>query len=354
MVGELKYQRQLKLIGEEVQIGNRMVRIPEEWRRHELERGLRGVVLNLLLVALLIAGGALVFTGLKRRLKPRGIHWRSGVFIGVAVLILGVFNEVNGWGSFYLNYPTTVSVNSYAVMKLLATGAELLLMSLFITIVVITADTILNARYGRQSWFWGSDMRSKLENGIILILGTLGIGFGLVWFFNYLELSFNLPVHSYGLQIPSNLEMYYPWFSLFYDGLLDGLIVASLTAIAFSIIDVGIRSVILRSAVLIVLSVACARFIVPIYGNASNGELLWSMVQTSMIITTGYMVMKYWIKGRLWVLIVSWLMAGLIHNGLLFLDWGDTPYMLQGWWLLIMAAIMTGGMFVGAIRAKVR
>ncbi len=355
VTGDAHHRRTVLVQGDEVQYRNRLLKVPEEWLRHEEEKGLRWTIISILRVALLLGGAVLDLVSLRKRLKTRRIRYRMGVVMGVVVLVLGILNQWNDWGRFWLDYVTSVPAASYTTMSLLSTAVQVLLSALFAAVVVIVANSLAEGYHEAQSWTWGSNRRrSKFEDGIILTVGTLGAGFGIIWLFHSFERWLSLPVHNYVFSLPTALDMYIPWFGILFDSLMTGLIFGSLVMIMYVIIEIGTRSRWVKAFILLLAAIAAAEFIAPVNGNPTMGEFIWSIARSLVVVVVGYLMMWFWIQGRLWVLIVSYVIGSLIYAGTTFLDWGDTPYYSQGWLLLLLAAVPVFWMLWGVRKTKLR
>ncbi len=340
VVGDAHFRRTVKVLGDEVLSGKRTLKVPEEWVRHEERRGLRWTIFTVLRVLLLLGAALLALLGLRRRRKPLRIGWRTGVGFGVTVLLLGILDNWNDGGAFWFNYITSVPAASYSVMSMLSMAVQAMISALFAAVVVVAADSLVQALLMDRSWPWESGQRkAQFEDGLILTIGTVGAAFGMAWLLGSSQRWLDLPVHNFTFSLPPALDMRLPWFGNLYNSLVSGVFIGSLVMMCYVILTKGIRSGFVRALALLLAAVAAADLIAPVHGNPTAAELAWSIARSILVVIAGYLVLRFWIQGRLWVLIAACIVGTLIQRGATILSWGKTPYSGQGWLLIALALL---------------
>jgi hypothetical protein len=353
VAGDAHFRRNVRVYGDEVQNGRRTLKIPEEWERHEQEHGLRWSILAILQIVVLLGGGIIALKGIGKQLKLKSISWQTGVIVGIVVFMMSLINEVNMLPQFWRTYPTSNPMSSFIISSIMFSFIRVILFSSFVAIVITVANTLTRGICESHIVPWQlKNSRNAWSDGFILTIGLLGFGFGLIWIINWLELTLKLPVHSFTLQVSDSISDYQPWFSMLYKTIFGGLLVSSLIMICYITLSKGFKSSWLRLLALIALSVAAIEFIVPSGGNLTLPEFLWNLVKSGIAVFAGYFVIKYWLGSRLWVLFAVWLTGYLIIAGLHFLRWGDTPYKIQGWIMLVLALIPLLSMLIMALKSK--
>lgn len=353
VAGDAHFRRIIRLKGDEVQLGRRTLKVPEEWTRDEKERGLRWTLMAILQTLLLLGCGLIMIKKLGKRVATRNINWRMGLTAGIAVFLLSIFDWCNDLVSYWFDYSTNIPVSNYMTVSFLSQAAGAILVSLFVAVLVTVANTLASFNNGMNSLpFHRNSYRTVYGDGIILTISLLGIGFGLSWLLVWLESVFNLPVHSFSLNIPGSLDSYQPWFGIGFSTFINTLIFASLIMIGYMIITICFRQKWLRILILCAVSVVAADFISASHGNLTTGETLWSVTRSITVVFAGYYVIKHLVGGRLWVLIAAGFTGGLVESGTTFLSPRYSPYFGEGLILLVLAALPLVGMALMMVRAR--
>jgi len=353
VVGEAHFRQIITLLGDEVQHIKRSMKIPEEWERHEQERGLRWTFLAILRAMLLLGGSVLAFTGLRKRFFTGSIRWRAGLITGLVVFVLAALNQWNEGTLYWWNYSSDIPARNYLITSLISMAVGTVFAALFAGVVITVAATLAGGLDRSHISPW-KPYKSKraFEDGILLVIGTLGVCFGLLWLFETVGIKYNMPLHNYTVPIPGSMGLYQPWFGMLLDALRNALVYSSLIMIAYVILTAGLKHYLLRALVLVLLAIAAADIIAPVPGNPTTGELIWSWGRSLVVVMLGYIVLRYFIGGRLWVMIVSWFIAAITVDSITLLKWGETPYQLQGWLLMVLALAPVVWMLVGVVRSK--
>jgi hypothetical protein len=246
-------------------------------------------------------------------------------------------------------------------MSLVGSAIQIIMLALFAAVVVVVAEALAGLRNPPLSHPLlsnGGDSglpllrRGGFSDGLVLVIALLGIRFGLAWLFHWLEAILNLPVHVFAFNLPVELDMYLPWLGILNGALITGLFAGVLALILFVILETGIRSNWLRALILLLISVTTTKLLEGVTGNPTGAEFIWSAFKSAVFVVVAYLVLKYWIRARLWVLIIAMILTSLIKSGINLLNWGESPYNTQGWLLLCLAALAPVWLVVKSIRTR--
>jgi len=173
---------------------------------------------------------------------------------------------------------------------------------------------------------------------LIAILGIAGASLGLGWLLKSMTGWFNLPVHSFEFMIPMGLNTHLPWLAQVIENSV-AIVGGALMLLAYMIIKHGLRRAIVRRISLLIACMLISFSISSVKGNLTTGEILWQSAQIFTHLAMLYAVIKYFIVGRLWVLILGTFIVDLISNAAQFIGWEGSQYQIQGWILTVIAII---------------
>ena len=349
VIGDAHYRRNVAVIGDEVEVGWRRLKVPEEWERSELSRSVRWVVLQVLGIAL-IFGGFVLITVLRRRLPRMRIRWKPGFYAGGLMFIIAALSVINRLPAKWWDYNSNQSYSSYLTQFGLTSILEIIFMSLLTLIVVTLAGAFISDRFSFTKRDDSVRFKLSTEESFISLLGILGLVLGFTWLIANLTGWLDLPQHSFNLHLPEHLSTTFPWFGEFTAAIKAALTLAPIVMILFLLMDVAIGKSWQRLLAIILLAVSYAGFSELNAGNPTNIELAWSVVRTFVFMSVGYLAMKHWIVGRLIVLMAAVFSLKLISSAIQFLEWEGSPYQDQGWLLILLALPPISWFFIKSMR----
>jgi hypothetical protein len=334
------YRRGITVQGNTVIPGGRYIKVPEKWERHEQEHGLRFLLNIILFAALMIGAVVLALIAFGKRLKGRELNWRIGIPIGIAYAILTALAYWNQWATIWEKYETAKPVSGFITIELVGAVVSVLLAGLMAMIVAALADALIRQHYDSSPWLIpGKAGKRAAEDGAMTVLGILGVLVGLRWLLAGLTGWLNLPVHSYTLKLPEGITHYLPWFTFFAKAIGRALLGTTLLFVAFILLETAVRRGWLRWLILIALALAVGgiRQIIP--GNPTTGEWLWSVIRVAVLISAAYLVLKHWVRERLWAAMTAWFLYTILTAGVTLLGWKYSTYPPQGWLLVGIGAV---------------
>ncbi len=339
VVEKAHYRRSVSIKGDDLQVHSRWLHIPEEFKRQEDEKTFLNVIGMIILFGSILGGGIIAVVMFGKRIIKHTVRWRSGLIAGGIVLVLGIIKIFNDWVNVWEEYRTSVPVANH-ISDLLITGVIEILTMAGLTIVVISlVETLVREYYGGACWKGlGKGNRTATYDGLIAILGIAGASLGLGWLLKSMTGWFNLPVHSFEFMIPMGLNTHLPWLAQVIENSV-AIVGGALMLLAYMIIKHGLRRAIVRRISLLIACMLISFSISSVKGNLTTGEILWQSAQIFTHLAMLYAVIKYFIVGRLWVLILGTFIVDLISNAAQFIGWEGSQYQIQGWILTVIAII---------------
>ncbi len=359
ILAEAHYRQWVSLIGDEIESSWRYIQEPEEWNRHEKEKNLRSMLLNVSMIVLIIA--FLVFGVIKliKQLTQHQVRWRTGMIVGSLAFIVYLLAQWNEWAVFWMDYYTAKPMADYITSQLLAKAMGTVTIGLFIMLLISFVGSFVRDRYSTSPWLGlAGNNRSVVGDGLLVMVGVIGVSVGLPWLMNAISVWFNLPEHLFNLtrtaqyKYASSISLYLPFYGVISDAVIDAIRSGVIVLIAFMLIESFFKRSWLRWLILVAVAFAVSGAKLEAIGNLTAGEFSWHFIKMLVYVVAGYMVLKHWVGGRLWALIAALMITRLIAAGLTFVGWGDSPYYIDGWVLIVISALLIAHPLIRMFRMK--
>ncbi len=339
VIGNAHYRRTISVKGNEVNHGNRYLKVPEEWLRFESEKTLRYFLALTLNGLVIIGGGIICLISVRRKWGKLEVCWKNGLIWGGLVFVVSLLKELNSANTNWWNYSTSDPSGSFIT----STVIESVITSFAITFTVVVLFSLTEALakkiFGHSSMrvYIPKSGRGKVHSDMVIsIIGTFGVFSGLIWLLDNITVWFGLPVHSFDIEMIHSLSSFFPWLAEFFGAFSSTVLIAPLTMLGFIMLSEGISKIWIRWLILGLSAIAFAGVDMMGLSNPSNSVLIWGITGLFILLAAGYYIMKFWIKGRMWVLMIV-IYVHLITKSLLqFAGWEGSPYQAQS---LILAAL---------------
>ncbi|MFN3821396.1 MAG: CPBP family intramembrane glutamic endopeptidase, partial [bacterium] len=312
VIGEAHIRQVVRVKGDEVEVGERYLKVPEEWkRREEKETGwsqLRKSLVPLLVIALGV--GALIQLG--RGVKRRRVTWRTGLYLGG---IVAVGSSVTYWCQFptqWWVYSTSVSVDNFFTISLLGSTIGVILMGLITAAVVALGEALGREKGGGAPWAgWRGD-KVRFRQGLGTALGGVGLLLGVSWLVELLSLRLHLPEHYYRIHRMGFLDGQYPLLMLCASVLVSAVVFVSIVWVLYRLTRDVVKSPWLMGLLFVVVIGAVDVWLHPREGFFTGGEEVWSLVKTGVIVGAIYGALRVWYDSALWAAMGAYGLALLL------------------------------------------
>ncbi len=339
VIKDAHYRRKVRVIGDDVEVGWRVLKLPESWERHEMSRSTRWIVIQALLLTALFGVLVGMINLIRKRLRRIELPWRKGLILALIVLVVQSAIIINNLSAVWWGYETSRPISGFITSFTLGSLLQVVILS-SISLLLITLVLGLNrARYGEDSLSLPSRSRVASEEAVLGLYGSIGLYMGTAWLLRLAGEKLQMPEHSFALSIPGHLSSFLPWLGETAYAVKWALIGSALGSILFLVIDNIVRKWWLKLPILVVLAVTTAGLLGTQTVNPTNSELAWSSVKILGMIGAGFIALKYWIKGRVFVLMTAVFVVYMLHVSGIFNGWSDSPYRSQGIIILLLGAL---------------
>lgn len=342
-VGEAHLRQVVRVKGDEVEVGERYLKVPESWERQE-EKETSWMLFRRAMAPLLLFGlgiWAIIFIG--RELKGRRLTWRNGLILGGVV---GVAQIVAVWcesPSLWWFYNTAVSPRHFLSLVVMGQAIGVVFLSLLMAVVVALAEAIGRHLDARAPWAgWGEGV-TLFRQGWVMALGGAGLLAGVTGLLRLATHIFNLPEHDYQFSLPDFLNGNALFLYFIATILKTTLLLSSVVWVFYHLIKMTIPRPGLRLLFYILIVYALDVWIKPRTGGYTWGEEVWSLVQSGVFVAAVYGALRVWFERSLWAAMLGLGLAVIFRNGLLLSSWSDSPYAPVGWLILTLGLLVWGG-----------
>ncbi|HSC25429.1 MAG TPA: CPBP family intramembrane glutamic endopeptidase [Candidatus Babeliales bacterium] len=231
-IGEGSYRLKIIISGDKMTELTHFIKIPEAFNRRYAEMRSANTIISwaasIFMLLFYILGGCCL--GLYWIIKKRWYIIKQPLFLGVILAFAAILVSVNQLPFLWMHYDTAHSSNGFLLQLLLSFFINLIAQTIFITIVIMTAESLTRRAFGKHLQLW-----SLGKNEIVTSYALLGRVFG-----GYLFVGFNcafviafylFSTHCCNWWAPSEmlfdpnvLATYLPWFSPIAQSLNAGII----------------------------------------------------------------------------------------------------------------------------------
>jgi len=354
-VGKAHFRRAVNVIGDQVQqpSDNRYLKLPEEWTRSEKKMGARGFIIMALNIIVMLGAPLLIIINLGKRFKRREIEWRAGIIIGITAAVFTLIGILNDLTMFWSNYSVNIPAANFLTAQIIA-NIIAVIMTFFIALVMISVtEALVKGKYNYSPWTGlGRGETTAQRDGAAVALGVMGVLFGLNWLLNGLTGWLNLPLHTWSLNIPNEINQFSPWLGEFKEVLNKSITTWPMALAVFVLLSCGIKKVWLRTLIIAVGTLGILSKFTCLKGNLTTGEFIWCILQGWIWVAVMYYIFARWVQGRLWALIAAVFIVGLVNAGSVYIGWQGSPYNIQGLVLLFLAALAAVKTFTPLLKLK--
>ncbi len=337
VIEEAHYRRLIRLVGDEVLVGTRSLQIPEEFKRLEEKRTFRNVIGMVVMMIFVLGGGILAVIIFSKRMIKHQVRWRAGLIVGGITLFFGGLSIFNDWANVWKDYNTSEPIANYISGILIQGVIEIFGMVGLVIVVVSLIEALIKEYYNSSCWTGlGKGDRTATYDGLIAMFGVVGAWLGTAWLKSFFTSWLNMPVHAFELGVSESLagiNSFMPWLAqLIFNS--NAILAGSLMMIVLIVINQSLKKTIVRRISFVAGSIVIALAVGMVNGNNTFGEVAWQSTQIFVSIMVGYATLKYFVRGRLWVVILSLFFMDSIKVAMQFIGWENSPYNLDGWILL--------------------
>lgn len=327
VIGEAFHRRSISIKGDEVIIsGGRELKLPEHWIRHEEQKDLRWILIQITSGVLLLAGLILSVLVVRGRLTSKILYWRKGAISGGAVFLLSIIEKFNQNPVFWWKYNTSIPANRFITSQLISDSIEIV-MTAFMVFVLISLTESLSAGAYRKEYHLPKKESSR---NFTILFGFIGAYFTLQWVLNWISLLFNLPEHGFPFNSTSSLAVSSIWMSEIIGILIKVLPQGSIIILTALILRIGITSSWIRLMLIFIISVCVSGYLYLEAANPTTMEFSWSSMRISIMAFGCYYFLGYCIHDKFWLFLVGLFSLVCLQRIRTYLEWSDSPYYFTG------------------------
>jgi len=309
-------RRTTSVKGNLVTTGQRWVKLPEEWERSEKEESL-GMTLLVAFVSISMMWLAwLVVANFGKAVKKGEVVWKEGILPAVVVLFISLLAAWNDRPSFWFDYESSKPIVAFLIIETLKTLVAALVLAGATLVAVVLAQALASGIAGKRVSLSQSDQSPEsLQDDLFAALGVSGVILGIGWLLQGLTGWMNLPVHTWAAILPGQIGSRLPLVSGLTDGVQGALIGGSALFVLMAVVK-GWANRNWKIALLLVLcGLAGLVGADASQGNLTNGEMVWSFLQTLITCTAVYVAFQMWIGHRLQAAALAMLLISFIKTG---------------------------------------
>ncbi len=286
ILAEAHYRQDVYLGGDELESSWRYIQTPEEWKRHEKEKNFRSMLLNVSMIVLIIA--FLIFGVIKliKLLTRHQVRWRTGMIVGFLAFVVYILAQWNEWAVFWMDYYTAKPASDYITNQLLEKAMGAVAIGLFIMLLISFVGSFVKDRYSTSPWLGlTGNNRSAVGDGLLVMIGIIGVSVGLPWLMNALSAWLNLPEHLFNLsrtaqyKHASSISLHLPFYGVISDAVIDALRSGTIVLIGFMLIESLFKRSWLRWLILLVVAFAISGAKLETIGNLTAAEFVWHFIK---------------------------------------------------------------------------
>jgi len=342
VIAEAFYTRFADIHGDQIYVSNgSTLNIPESWKRSEMEKSSRYLIVQILSFGLIILLTVRAMYSLGHNVIKHKIRWRAGWIAGGITAIVLIIGKLNELPSFYFNYNSSVPINKYLLKASLTDVFEVLAPSLFIVVAVSLAEALIRSNYRHSPWLSKNhSMQDRLDDFSISI-GSIGMVVGVGWLLNAATDWFNLPVHNFDLNSIGTFSLYSLALGKFVEA-FKSIPQGTVVIILILLIRSSFTKIWVRWLTVILVASSIIAFRGLSSGNLTSPEFIWWIVRGLVFISAFYYIVSCWIRHRLWLLITMIYTFTLANSGLIMLNWKLPYYHNQAIIILVLSIIPIG------------
>ncbi len=353
VAGEAHLRQAVIIHGDEVNIGSKWIKIPEEWKRLEDKKQVGAAIFQGIgiLTALLLAFW--LFKSLGKAMKQGTVNWadarKFGYIAAVSVLLFTLLKTPDFW----IEYDTAKPVWSAFVEWTVMTFVAIVSMFGFTMLMIALAESLTASNTGVNRPLT-SHLRSigwNRDDAVILFAMVGGV-LGLKSLLSWVTFTFGLPMHTWNIDLPQSIGTYAPWLSASSSVITHTLTTGCGVVILYLLLSQMVKRPIHH------LFVITAVFLLAIgpkfgsVGNWSSAEITWMAVKGAMAIVVGYYAFRAWAVGRLHAVLSTVLITELVGEGMGLAGLRGSSYQVHGWILLTIGAIIFVMLILAGINNK--
>jgi len=335
---EAHYRRNVTIKGDIVTLGNRWVKVPEEWERSENELNLETTLINVIVIISLIVMSGWILVKFGKVIKKGEVIWRDGFLPAVLVFIASLVAMWNNSPTFWADYESSKPISNYFIEHVLTNVISSIATTGFVFVLVVLAQALASGVTGRRvSIFKGNGLPSSLREDTYAALGVAGVILGLQWLFTGLTGWFDLPLHSWEVKLPESFARQFPFVDGLTGGIQEAMLSGSLIAIVFLLVNRWANQ---WWKITLILFVCGLAGLIHEQGNPTIGELVWRFLRTFVLAAAIYYTFKAWIGGRLRAAAIAMLLDGILSVAGELISIRGSHYAWQGWALATIAVVV--------------
>jgi len=195
--------------------------IPEAFQRRfeEIRSANNTIAFSATMGVIFLYGLGGIIIGIFFLLRERIVLWKSALFWGVFIASLQTLSEINYLPLMWMNYDTSIQVNSFIAQLVVSSLVNLFLFSLIYTLSFIAAESLSRKAFPKRIQFWRI-WDEKTAASLPVLGRTIGGYFSATIFLVYILVFYTYTHDNLGWWSPADtdydpniLAAYFPWLS---------------------------------------------------------------------------------------------------------------------------------------------